>query len=1172
MHAGAHPESRTLQPTRPAVFSRGAYMGVGSWIERVVADFGAQCKQVLGVGEHEAGIRSAVEQLLGAAATELGLHLRLHPEARLTDLGIRPDFAASLGENKQRTFGYVELKSPRKRDISPGGLRGRDRKQWEAMSRLPNVIYTNGQTWFLYQEGQQQGRSVQLEGDIYRAGRRLRAPGSTGEAFEKMLRDFLLWQPSPLTTVRQLVTTIAPLCRLLRAEVHDRLREEEHISGPSGTRRGPGRPFTELAETWENFLFPHTDERDHKTAFSDRYAQTVTFALLLARADKISLTDHGLHEIGELLGAEHTVMGKALQILTDHVGKQFKNSLDVLVRVIHAVDWDAILEGEPDAHVLLYEHFLQEYDPDLRKASGTYYTPAALVKEMVRLVDEVLCRSLGCSQGFADSRVTIIDPAMGTGTFLSSIIDLVAERRSAEGNEGFRAEAVEELSQRLIGFEKQMAAYAVAQMRISQTLRAHDSDTQLNDLRLHLNDTLADPWGHPTLFSGAGADVLRRETEAANHIKREEQVTVVLGNPPDREDAQGEGGWIEKGSEGHGPPLLDRFRLRGANGLYEKKLKNLYVYFWRWATYKVFEQHRPAHHRGIVCFVTTAGFLRGPGFKGMREYLRTTCSEGWIIDLTPEGKQPPVRTRFFPGVQQELTIALFVRRNDSDPKALAPVHYTAATGTREEKLGQLSRLHVDSSEWQPCHSAKQDPFTPAPTTRWADFPALSDIMPWSRQGMQTKRTWVYGVDEEKLRLRWSRLIHEPETEVKRLLFSESRDRKLESTVTYRLPNQPEQPLIYEQGDCPPLKQILHRSFDRQFVIPDSRVIDYPRPGLWDADHDDQCFLIEQHSRPIKSGPAVIFSSLIPDMHCFNNDGGRVLPLLHPDGSPNIAPGLLAHLENSYGLATVSAADLAAYIAGITAHPAFTQRFTGELNSPGVRIPITADRQLWLDATRIGRKLIHASTFGELFNNESNEDDGNRTESVTYSVRVDPSDLPHSLSYDSERQALLVGTGVFLGVSERIRHYDVGGRKVLDSWLAARCGKAKGRNLSDLDEIRSERWKPGWSNELTEVLKVLQQLTRLEPAQASLLERVLSGPLIDMAELIRRGVLQPPAYTKAPRQANAHEEMLPGMGDVDGQPPSPVQPLNPARDRLPNPALQTHKRRSSQGRPKGHPPA
>jgi hypothetical protein len=46
-----------------------------------------------------------------------------------------------------------------------------------------------------------------------------------------------------------------------------------------------------------------------------------------------------------------------------------------------------------------------------------------------------------------------------------------------------------------------MAAYAVAQMRITQTLRKQFTDTQLGDLRLHLADTLADPYERATLFT-----------------------------------------------------------------------------------------------------------------------------------------------------------------------------------------------------------------------------------------------------------------------------------------------------------------------------------------------------------------------------------------------------------------------------------------------------------------------------------------------------------------------------------------------------------------------------------------------------------------------------------------------------------------------------------------------
>ncbi|MET9509347.1 type ISP restriction/modification enzyme [Streptomyces flavidovirens] len=1150
-------------------------MTASVWIEQIVARFGTECIQTLGeVAEDEAAIRRPVENLLSAAATHLGLELHLHPEARRPDLGIRPDLAARVGRDRQHIVGYIELKSPEKPNISPGALRGNDRKQWEGMSRLPNLIYTNGQTWILYRLGQQHGEAVHLEGDLYRAGRRLRAPGAAGTSFERLLREFLIWQPEPLLTVAQLVGSVAPLCRLLREEVRDRLQDERR--GPTDRRRE--RPFTELAETWELVLFPKTDDRDPHMAFADRYAQTVTFALLLARAEGISLTDHSLHEIGDMLGADHTVMGRALQILTDHVGKQFRNSLDMMVRVIGTVDWPAVLSREPEAHIHLYEHFLQEYDPDLRKASGTYYTPAPLVDEMVRLVDEVLRESLNCPEGFADSRVAIIDPAMGTGTFLSAIIDLVAKHRSSGGNLGFRAEAVEELSGRLIGFEKQMAAYAVAQMRIAQTLRAQDADIGLRDLRLHLTDTLADPWRPSALFGMGGAAMapLREDAEAANEIKREERLTVVIGNPPDRERAQGEGGWIELGAVGHGPPPLDRFRLGGRNGRHENKLKNLYVYFWRWATHKVFEQHSPDHQQGVVSFISTAGFLRGPAFQGMREYLRSTCTEGWIIDLSPEGKQPPISSRFFPGVQRELAIAIFVRHRDQDSRQAAPVHYVALQGSREDKLQQLRGLAVGGAGWRSTRTEWFAPFTPAPESGWDEFPGLGALMPWHKPGFNPNRTWVLSPDPDLLRQRWERLVREPDLTAKEKLLKATRDRKLNSSVLPfpGHPTPPRMPLATEHHACPEPVRIARRSFDRQWLIPDSRVVDYPRPDLWRAQQDDQVFLVEQHRQPIASGPALVFTSLVPDVHYFNNNGGRVLPLRHQDGTPNVAPGLLEHLANSYGLESVSIDDLVAYIAGLTAHPGFTATFAEDLNSLGVRVPLTADRDLWRKGVSIGRRVIWASTFGERYADPGAGRPAGSSgvcrqaqPEVTYTQRVAPAPLPDSLSYDAGSQALLIGTGIFTGVSDRMRNYTVGHRKVLDNWLAARSSRPTGRVGSPLDGMHSGRWRAEWSIELVEVLSTLRHLTEMEPVQAELLTAVVSGPLVNVAELARRGILEAPAHAASPRPSATAEDMLPGMGSVDGLEAPPVQPLGPLPDESAPPASTRDRRTpSSRTRP------
>ncbi|WP_181138687.1 type ISP restriction/modification enzyme [Streptomyces sp. Ru73] len=1115
-----------------------------SWLQRLVSEYGAECKDRIGKGDPEAAIRGPVERLLVAVGERWRLQPRLYPEVRRPELGVRPDYAMSANG---RTAGYVELKRPEK-DVTPGGLKGRDRKQWELMHQLPNVLYTNGRSWILYQGGPEPVRTVHFEGDLTRAGRRLRAPGPGGVEFEEMLRSFLLWYPQPIASVRQLVRYVAPLCQLLREEVVERLAEEERGSRGRCSRR-PG-PFTALAKDWEQVLFPGANVDRYERAFADRYAQTVTFALLLARVEDIPVSNRTLHEVGRQLGADHTVMGRALQILTDDVGERFGHCLNMLVRIVGAVNWAPIREREPNAHVDLYEHFLQAYDRDLRRRSGTYYTPKPLVEHMTRLADEVLRTNLHCPEGFADDRVTIVDPAMGTGTFLSEIIDLVADRRALRGD-GFRGEAIEQLARRLIGFERQMGAYAVAQMRITQTLRQQDTHVRLRDLRLHLTDTLADPWQKGAVLDlGATYAPLVSNSAAADEIKRDWPVTVIIGNPPDREKAEGDGGWIEKGSPGRGRPLLDSFRLGGSNGAHEHKLKNLYVYFWRWATYKVFEQHKPEHQQGIVCFITTAGFLRGPGFQGMREYLRRMCSDGWIIDLSPEGMQPPVRTRIFPEVQQQLAIALFVRRPGVDTDEPAAIRYTALAGHRDEKYRKLADLGIRSEGWATVRSDWRSPFTPEAQTGWDEFPALGEIFPWKKPGVQANRTWVCGPDKEKLRERWERLLAEPEEAVQRVLFKETRDRGV-GTVVDPLPTYPQRPLPIreETEECPDPVRVSYRAFDRQWIIPDNRLLDTPRPDLWAASIPNQLYVVEQHSQPINSGPALVFSPLLPDKHCFNSRGGRVLPLWHADGSPNVAPGLLQHLANSFGGLSVTADALAAYVAALTAHPAFTHRFVDELNTPGVRVPLTADRALWQEAVALGRRVIWAATFGERCADESDGrpvgGDGiwaSAEPHIEYVIPVGRDQLPTRVDYDASDRTLHIGSGVFTSVTERMRHYEVGGDNVLDRWLSRRSGRPAGRRGSPLDDIRTTEWQPAWSHELQEILAALRHLTDLEPAQAQLLERVLASPLITVQELCRRRILVVPPQAAKRRPVPRPEDMLPGLEGIDGQTPHAVQPI------------------------------
>ncbi len=365
--------------------------------------------------------------------------------------------------------GYVEVKAPGKgADPTAWSARSHDRKQWEKFKALPNVLYTDGNEWGLYRSGQRVGDLVRLTGHVRTSGARLAPQGSD---FARLLSVFLRWSPTPPRTLGQLVNSVAGLCRLLRDEVADALISE---------RTAGGGPFTNLASDWRELLFPDASDAE----FADGYAQTVTFGLLLARVEGIDLTGRSMGDIARLLGQEHSLMGRAVAVLTEDIVGGMALTLDTLLRVIGVVDWTRFEDPERDPYLHLYEHFLEVYDPELRKQTGSYYTPVAVVDAMTRLAEELLRHKLGLPLGFAAEPVVVVDPGMGTGTYLLNIIERAAETIADEEGEGAVPARLRQMARRIIGFEKQTGPRsAAAAHRAAPQGRATDSRLRGQDAR-----------------------------------------------------------------------------------------------------------------------------------------------------------------------------------------------------------------------------------------------------------------------------------------------------------------------------------------------------------------------------------------------------------------------------------------------------------------------------------------------------------------------------------------------------------------------------------------------------------------------------------------------------------------------------------------------------------------
>jgi Type ISP C-terminal specificity domain/N-6 DNA Methylase len=1081
-------------------------------------------------GEPEDQLRAPLEYLF-ADLTELCTLPRSAVaavgEAPLTELETRPDYAVTVRDG---LVGFVELKSPGK-GADPRRFRDRhDKEQWQKLQSLPNLIYTDGNEFSLWRSGELVESIVRLEGDIATSGANLDAPPSLLRLFD----NFLRWEPLPPRNVKQLAELSARLCRLLR----DEATEQMAIGSPA---------LTALAADWRKVLFPDATDAQ----FADGYAQAVTFGLLMARAHEIKLGE-GLDRVAKQLGKTNSLVGNALRLLTDDVGNQetLKTSLGTLIRVLDVVHWPTIGKGDPEAWLYFYEDFLEVYDNDLRKLTGSYYTPPAVVETMVRLVDDVLRTRFKLHVGLASSEVTVADPAVGTGTFLLGILRRIARMIEADEGPGAVLEAINSAMRRLIAFEIQLGPFAVAQLRVLAELAELTEAAPPTPLRMYVTDTLSSPYVEEEWLPSILGPIAESRRQA-NEIKKRTPITVVIGNPPYKEKAKGRGGWVESGSDNSPEPAPLAAWMPPPEwgvGAHAKHLRNLYVYFWRWATWKVFD-HDPRKNTGIVCFITVAGFLNGPGFEKMRDYLRRTASDIWVIDCSPEGHQPDVPTRIFQSVQQPVCIVLVSRTPGTSPDAPATVRFQSLpAGSREVKFSALSRLTLDSDDWVECPTDWRAPFLPKSVGPWGKYPALDDLFIYNGSGVMPGRTWVIAPDAESLVRRWQTLINAPGDKKEALFHPHLNrgvlgDRHTKRVVAKGLPGYEARPtsIADERGACTPPVRYGFRSFDRQWIIPDNRLINRPNPELWKCLRSDQVYMTAPEDRSPSSGPAVTFTALVPDLHHYNGRGGRVYPLW-VDGRAelsNVTPRVLVYLSKKLRR-QVNAEDLMAYIAAVAAHPAFVARFASDLVQPGLRIPLTAKRETFeAAAVELGRTVIWLHTFGDRF---ADPDQGrpahlprlpaSKTPRIPKSgtIPTSPDAMPDTIDYDAKKHRLLVGEGYVERVTPEMWRYEVSGKQVLRHWFSYRKAHRERPIIGDrrppskLGDIQPDRWLGEYSTELLNVLNVLGLLIQLEPAQAYLLERVCSGPTISVDELRSAGVLSQSTSTiRRPRSVGSQEQ-------------------------------------------------
>lgn len=478
-------------------------------------------------------LKDPVAILIKEMGAILGFKVDTVTEVQVSAVSGRPDMGVAIGS---LLSGHVELKATGK-GADPRRFKEPDRNQWQRFKDLPNLVYTDGNEWGLYRSGQLIGSLVKLHGSVELDGAS-KIPETDANLLFEMIRDFLHWEPIVPSTAKSLAKMLAPICRLLRRTVED-------------TIKVPSSNLSTLAADWRRYLFPDADDGE----FADAYAQTLTYALLLAR---LSMTGKfQVSDAAKTLKPSHRLLSETMKILGD---EKARDELDVpiglLERVIAAIDPAAVADdGRGDPWLYFYEDFLAEYDPAMRKDRGVYYTPVPVVQTQVRLVSELLVHKFKAMNSFVDEKVVTLDPACGTGTYVLAAIDHGLRQLRRRGGVGIKSSAATTAAHNIHAFEILVGPYAVANLRLTQQLKSEGGSLPDDGVHVYLTDTLESPHAVPPqlplLYQPLGL-----EHERALNVKAKTPVFVCIGNPPyDRQQIETtrrgsvrrKGGWVRYG-------------------------------------------------------------------------------------------------------------------------------------------------------------------------------------------------------------------------------------------------------------------------------------------------------------------------------------------------------------------------------------------------------------------------------------------------------------------------------------------------------------------------------------------------------------------------------------------------------------------------------------------------
>ena len=609
-------------------------------------------------------------------------------------------------------IGFIEAKDIGDKDLDGLKKTGNKEQFDRYKASLNNIIFTDYMNFHFYENGELRTKVKIAEIE----GNRVKPLPENFKEFENLINNFIIHVGHTIKSPKTLAEMMAGKAKLLASIAEKALTSDEDSHEDSTLK--------EQMEAFKDILIHDITPK----SFADVYAQTIAYGMFAARLNDPTLPTFSRQEAAELITKSNPFLRRLFgYIAGPEIDDRIKWVVDSLIDVFLHCNVKEILKNygrstkmeNPIIH--FYETFLGEYDPKLKKSRGVWYTPAPVVNFIVRAVDDVLKQEFGLSQGLADTskttikveatgtsiqkgkgkgnkiieekevhKVQMLDPATGTGTFLSEVVKHI--HKKFEGQDGIWSNYVEShLLPRLNGFEILMASYAMAHLQLYLLLQETGYKPQSTQrLRVYLTNSLEE--SHPdtgTLF----ANWLSNEANEANYIKRDTPVMCIIGNPPYSGESSNKGEWIMSLMDDYKKEPNSTERLNERN---PKWINDDYVKFLRYGQHFI-----EKNGTGVLAFINPHGFLDNPTFRGMRWNLLKTYDKIYTIDLhgnsrkneiSPDGS---IDQNVF-DIMQGVSINLLIKTGKKKDDELGKVFHFDLYGKRDSKYNFLTENSIKS--------------------------------------------------------------------------------------------------------------------------------------------------------------------------------------------------------------------------------------------------------------------------------------------------------------------------------------------------------------------------------------------------------------------------------------------------------------------------------------------